>query len=319
MTAVFQDAMFHNEDAAREALEVVRWPHGPVCPHCNASDQAMIAKVGGTKHRAGLYYCNECKSTFTVTVGTVFERSKVPLTKWWIATRMFNSGKNGVSAHEIHRTLGVTYKTAWFMMHRLREAMIDLGGEPMGGEGQSVQIDETYTGNTSKRAKGYKKNLKAKRAIVALVDKSKGRVRAFHVKNVNAKTVRAILVKYASRKSTLVTDEALIYRKVGREFSGHKRVFHKHGWYVTDDGFTTNNVENFFGQFKKSLRGTYQFCSEQHLQRYLNEFSFRYSHRAKLGFTDGERTVLALKGIEGKRLTYRPTGQDQDQEQDAVR
>jgi hypothetical protein len=137
-------------------------------------------------------------------------------------------------------------------------------------------------------------------------------VRAFHVKDVNAKTVRAILVRYASRKSTLVTDEALIYRKVGREFAAHKQVFHKHGWYVTDDGFTTNNVENFFGQFKKSLRGTYQFCSEQHLQRYLSEFSFRYSNRAGLGVSDGERTVLALKGIEGKRLTYRPTREDRE-------
>jgi transposase-like protein len=140
MTAVFQDEIFQNEDAARDALEAVRWPEGPVCPHCGASDQTMIAKVGGTKHRPGLYYCNECKGTFTVTVGTIFERSKIPLTKWWMAARMFNSGKNGVSAHGIHRTLKVTYKTAWFMMHRLREAMTDLGGEPMGGEGQSVQI-----------------------------------------------------------------------------------------------------------------------------------------------------------------------------------
>jgi transposase-like protein len=312
MTAVFQDEIFQNEDAARDALEAVRWPDGPICPHCGVSDQTMIAKVGGKKHRPGLYYCNECKSTFTVTVGTVFERSKIPLTKWWMAARMFNSGKNGVSAHEIHRTLKVTYKTAWFMMHRLREAMTDLGVEPMGGEGGSVQIDETYTGNTSKRAKGYKKNLKEKRAVVALVDKAKGRVRAFHVKHVNAKTVRAILVKHASRKSTLVTDKALIYRKVGREFGAHKRVFHKHGWYVTDDGFTMNNVENFFGIFKKSLRGTYQFCSEQHLHRYLAEFSFRYSNRAGLGINDGERTALALKGIEGKRLTYRPTHEDRE-------
>jgi hypothetical protein len=132
------------------------------------------------------------------------------------------------------------------------------------------------------------------------------------VKDVNSSTVRAILVKHASRKSTLVTDQVGIYKKVGREFSQHKRVFHKHGWYVTDDGFTTNNVENFFGVFKKSLRGTYQFCSEQHLQRYLSEFEFRYSHRAGLGVTDGERTVLALKGIEGKRLTYRSADKDRE-------
>jgi hypothetical protein len=162
--------------------------------------------------------------------------------------------------------------------------------------------------NTSKRAKGYNKNLKEKRAVVALVDKAEGRVRAFNVKDVNAKTVRAILVRYASRKSTLVTDEALIYRKVGREFAA----LHKHGWYVNKRGFTTNNVENFFGVFKKSLRGTYRHCSEQHLQRYLSEFELRYSNRARLGINDGERTVLALKGIE--RLTYRPTYEDYEQE-----
>jgi transposase-like protein len=311
--AVFQNPIFQDEDKAREALEAVRWPNGPVCPHCKNSDPVMIAKVGGTKHRPGLYYCNACEGQFTVTVGTVFERSKITLTKWWMAAHMFNSGKNGASAHEIHRTLKVTYKTAWFMMHRLREAMTDLGVEPMGGEGGSVQMDETYTGNTSKRAKGYKKGLKQKRAVVALVDKSKGRVRAFHVKDVNAKTVRDILDKHTSRKSTLVTDEALNYRNVGREFAAHERVFHKHGWYVNKRGFTTNNVENFFGVFKRSLRGTYIFCSEQHLHRYLSEFSFRYSNRAGLGISDGERTVLALRGIEGKRLTYRPTRKNHEQ------
>ncbi len=304
--AIFQDPMFHDEDKAREALEAELWPNGPVCRHCGNSDPEKIAKMHGKSHRPGLYFCNACQGQFTVTVGTVLERSKVPLTKWLMAAHMVNSGKNGVSAHEIHRTLGVTYKTAWFMMHRLREAMTERDNSPMGGEGQSVQIDETYTGNTSKRAKGYKKGLKDKRAVVALVDPANGQARAFHVKNVNAKTVRGLLTKHADRKSTLVTDEALIYRKVGREFAGHKRVFHKHGWYVTKEGFTTNNVENFFGVFKRSLRGTYVFCSEQHLQKYLSEFSFRYNNRAGLGISDGERMAKALKGIEGKRLTYRP-------------
>src|SRR5260370_10687560 len=158
--ATFQDSMFHDETAAREALEAVLWPDGPCCRNCGNSDPDTIAKMQGKSARPGLYYCNECKREFTVTVGTVFERSKVPLTKWWMAAHMLNSGKNGVSAHEIHRTLGVTYKTAWFMMHRLREAMTDLGIEPMGGKGGEVQIDETYTGNTSKRAKSYKKGLK---------------------------------------------------------------------------------------------------------------------------------------------------------------
>jgi transposase-like protein len=307
--AIFQDPLFHDEDKARAALEAVRWPEGPFCPHCGNSDPEKIAKVEGKKqsHRPGLYYCNECKGQFTVTVGTVFERSKIPLTKWWMAAHMFNSGKNGVSAHEIHRSLGVTYKTAWFMMHRLREAMNELNPSPMGGEGQSVQADETYYGNSSKRSKSYRKGHRHKASVVALVE-PQGRARAFHVKRATKTSVREILVTNAHRTSELHTDESALYPDVGREFAAHKTVEHswnQQGHYVGKDGQTTNAVENFFGNFKRSVKGTYRFCSEQHLQRYLNEFEFRHNHRAKLGFTDGERTALAMKGIEGKRLTYR--------------
>jgi transposase-like protein len=307
--AIFQDPMFHDEDKAREALEAELWPDGPVCRHCGNADPDKIAKIQGKSHRPGLYYCHECEGQFTVTVGTVLERSKIPLTKWLMAARMFNSGKNGVSAHEIHRTLGITYKTAWFMMHRLREAMNELNPAPMGGEGKSIQADETYYGNSSKRAKSYRKGHRHKAGIVALVE-PKGRARAFHVKPATAKAVRNILVTNASRKSELHTDESNLYPEVGREFAAHKTVehgSHGEGFYVGKDGQTTNAVENFFGNFKRSMKGTYRFCSEQHLQRYLNEFQFRHNHRAKLGFTDGERTAAALKGIEGKRLTYRPT------------
>jgi transposase-like protein len=178
MTAVFQNPMFHDEDKAREALEAELWPNGPTCRHCGNADASKIAKVEGKKrsHRPGLYYCNECKSQFTVTVGTVLERSKIPLTKWLMAAHMFNAGKNGVSAHEIHRTLKVTYKTAWFMMHRLREAMKELNPAPFGGEGQSVQADETWYGNSSKRAKAYRKGHSHKGYIVALVERD-GRAR----------------------------------------------------------------------------------------------------------------------------------------------
>src|SRR5450759_1175199 len=179
MTADLQSQAFMNDDAAREAMEAVMWPDGPTCPRCGSLDR--IGKVSGASARPGLYYCGECKRQFTVTVGTIFERSKVPLTKWWMAAHMLNSGKNGVSAHEIHRTIGVTYKTAWFMMHRLREAMTGMSGGPMGGSGQTVQADETYYGHTSKRAKGYKKGHSHKQGIVALVE-PKGRVKAFHVK-----------------------------------------------------------------------------------------------------------------------------------------
>ena len=287
--ATFQDPIFQDEDKAREALEAVRWPDGPICPHCGNADPDRIARVEGKKksHRPGLNYCNECKGQFTVTVGTVFERSKVPLTKWWMAAHMFNSGKNGTSAHEIHRNLGVTYKTAWFMMHRLREAMTDLAPAPMGGAGGQIQADETYHGNTSKRAKGYKRGHRYKQSIVALVDPAKGHARAFHLElGAGAGLVRDLLVTNASRKSTLVTDESKLYTKVGAEFAGHQTMVHTQSEYVNKDGYTTNNVENFFGMFKRGMRGTYVFCGDQHLQRYLNEFAFRYSHRSGLGIND---------------------------------
>lgn len=309
MTAIFQDPMFQDEDKAREALEAVRWPNGAVCPHCGSSDPDKLAKIGGTKksHRPGLYYCNDCKGQFTVTVGTVFERSKVSLTKWWMAAHMMNSGKNGVSAHEIHRQLGVTYKTAWFMMHRLREAMIVSNPPPMGENGGNVQADETYHLNTSKRAKSYNRGLSNKAGIVALLDEGTKTVRTFHVtKGVTANRVREILVTNVKRDAVLVTDESRIYPAVGREFADHQTMNHKRREYVNQLGFTTNAVENFFGIFKRGMRGTYTFCGEQHLQRYLTEFQFRYNNRSGLGVTDGERTAKALKGIEGKRLTYRP-------------
>jgi transposase-like protein len=306
--ATFQNPIFQDETKAREALEAVLWPDGPFCRHCGNSDPDKIAKMQGKSARPGLHYCNECKREFTVTVGTVFERSKVPLTKWWMAAHMINSGKNGVSAHEIHRAIGVTYKTAWFMMHRLREAMTELAPAPMGGSGGQVQADETYYGNTSKRSKSYRKGLKRKEAIIALVDPDKGEARAFHMDmGAGADVVRKILVKNASRKSTLVSDESKLYTKVGKEFYAHQTLLHWGNEYVNKDGFTTNNVENFFGVFKRGMRSTYTHCGEQHLQRYLAEFQFRYNNRSGLGVSDGERTTRAMKGIEGKRLTYRPT------------
>jgi transposase-like protein len=309
--ATFQDPMFQDEDKAREALEAELWPNGPVCRHCGNADASKIALVEGKKHshRPGLYYCNECKSQFTVTVGTVLERSKIPLTKWLMAAYMFNSGKNGVSAHEIHRTLKVTYKTAWFMMHRLREAMKELNPAPFGGEGQSVQADETWYGNSSKRAKTYRKGHSHKGYVVALVEPN-GRARAVHANKGQGQTVAGIVLNNVDWKSELHTDESRAYTEAGKLFKAHKTVRHGsagEGIFVGPDGTTTNAAENFFGNFKRSMKGTYRFCGEQHLQAYLNEFQFRHNHRAKLGFSDGERTAAALKGIEGKRLTYRPT------------
>jgi len=309
--AIFQDPMFHDEDKAREALEAELWPHGPTCRHCGNADASKIAKVEGKKHshRPGLYYCNECQSQFTVTVGTVLERSKIPLTKWLMAAHMFNAGKNGVSAHEIHRQLGITYKTAWFMMHRLREAMNELNPGAMGGQGQSVQADETWYGNSSKRAKGYRKGHSHKAYVVALVE-PQGRARLVHMNRSGGQTPADVVERNIDPRSELHTDESAAYTEVGKQFKAHKTVRHGsrgEGIFVGEDGQNTNAAENFFGNFKRSMKGTYRFCGEQHLQRYLNEFQFRHNHRAKLGFTDGERTAAALKGIEGKRLTYRPT------------
>jgi len=272
-----RDPMFNNEDAAREALEAARWPHGPVCPHCREGQR--IAKVEGQKrsHRPGLYYCNNCRKQFTVTVGTVFERSKVPLTKWWLAVHLLGSSEKGMSAHQLHRMLGVTYKTAWFMAHRIREAMDDstpTPEKPMGGKGGQVLADETYMG-LSKQSKFYKKGHRNKWSVVALVDPETGEARTFHVKRANADTVRDVLVRNASRESILVTDDVHLYRSIGTEFAGHKRVQHGKGKYVTDDGFTTNPVETFFSIFKRGMRGVYQHCGEQHFQRYLHEFDFR--------------------------------------------
>lgn len=292
---------FTDETAAIAHLEASRWSNGVICPHCGSTN---IHRMAG-KTQAGYFLCNDCRDKFTCRTGTVMERSHIPVHKWLLAIHLMNSSKKGVSSHQLHRMLGVTYKSAWFLSHRIREAMNDDKPAPMGGEGQVVQIDETYTGNTSKRAKSYKRGLKEKRAVVALVNPETGKARAFHVADVKAATVRKILTENASRKSTLVTDEALIYRKVGREFSKHERVFHKHGWYVNKRGFTTNNVENFFNVFKRGVYGTFHHISEQHLQRYLNEFSFRYSNRSGLGVSDVERSAIALKGIEGRRLTYR--------------
>jgi transposase-like protein len=307
MSAALQNPIFTDEAAARAHLEAVRWPDGPICPHCGNSDADRIAKVQGEKqsHRDGLFYCNECKGQFTVTVGTVFERSKLPLSKWWLAMHLMAASKKGMSAHQMSRMLGISYKSTWFMMHRIREAMRSKNAAPMGGIGQQVQADETYYGNTSKRAKGYKKGHSNKSSVVALVDPATGEARAFDVKNAHAANVRGILVKNASRRSTLVTDESRLYTLTGKEYAAHQTVLHAGLEYVNKDGFTTNNVENFFGTFKRGMRGTYHFCGEQHLQRYLDEFSFRYSNRSGLGVGDVERAELIAKGAEGKRLTYR--------------
>jgi transposase-like protein len=317
MKADLQNPIFNNPNKAREALEAVRWPDGPICPHCGNHDQDRIALVEGTKrsHRPGLYYCVECKGQFTVTVGTVFERSKVPLTKWWLAVHLLGSSKKGMSAHQLHRMLGVTYKTAWFMAHRIREAMKDMKPSPIGGEGKIVEADETYFGKREtpvarqRKDRPYKPGKRRggadKRSVVALVERG-GEVRTFHVQHATAANVREVLVRNVSRKSVLHTDESRLYVETGKEFAAHETVRHTAGEYVRGI-IHTNTVENVFSVFKRGMRGIYQHYGEAHLHRYLAEFEFRYNRRSALGVSDKELVDAIMEGIEGRRLTYRRT------------
>jgi transposase-like protein len=293
--------IFQDKNKARKHLESIRWADGRFCPHCGATEGTSF--VRGKKHRPGLYYCNSCQKQFTVTVGTVFERSKVPLNKWMLAFHLMASSKKGISAHQLHRMLGVTYKTAWFMAHRIRESMKDDAPEPMGGPGGSVEADETYFGTKDKyrgKSKAEKKGLSKKMSVVSLV--SGGKSRTFAVARADALTVRQILVTNVDRATALHTDESRLYVKTGEEFAAHKTIIHARNQYVGPDGETTNHVENYFSVFKRGMRGVYQHCKEKHLQRYLNEFDFRYNAR---DIDDVERRDKALAGAEGKRLTYR--------------
>ena len=314
--------IFTNLDKAREALEATRWPNGPYCPHCGNADPDKVAKIEGKKqsHRPGLYYCTECKGQFTVTVGTVFERSKVPLTKWWLAVHLLGSSKKGISSHQLHRMLGVTYKTAWFMTHRIREAMKDMNPPTMGGEGKVIEADETYYGKRetphqlSPRSipgkTGKKHGSSNKRIILGLVERG-GLVRTFHIQSATGFEVRKIMVKHASRKSALHTDEAGLYKELGKEFASHRSVVHSMDEWVRGN-VHTNTVENVWSVFKRGMKGIYQHCGEAHLHRYLAEFAFRYNNRTALKVTDAMRTGKIMEGIEGKRLTYRRIGQAQN-------
>lgn len=294
--------IFADETKAREWLEAQVWPDGPVCPHCGVQE---YRKLEGEAHRPGLYQCNACRQQFTVTVGTLFERSKIPLNKWLMATYLLMSSKKGMAAHQLHRMLGVSYKSTWFMMHRIREALRE-GTFPgaLGGDNKVVEVDETYVGG--KAANRKSRNVRPKEAVVALVERD-GRVRSFHVPKVNAENLRTIMTAQISRKSYLMTDEARVYPTVGREFKGHGTVNHSIEEYVRGGFWHTNTVENYFSIFKRGINGVYQHVGAQHLKRYLAEFDFRYNERTALGVDDMSRTIAALKGIQGKRLTYRRT------------
>lgn len=314
MTYELDNPIFSDAEKARLHLEAQRWPDGPYCPHCGNADQDRIAKMEGKAHRPGLYNCRECRKQFSVTVGTVFERSKVPLNKWLLATYLLTSSKKGMSAHQLHRMLGVTYKTAWFMFHRIREGMRpgnDVAG-PRGGEGKIVEADETVIGGKERNKHVSKRNPKnigavGKQIAFSLVERG-GQVRSYHVANVSSKTLREIIVTQISRASTLMTDDAGQYRLIGPEFARHERVNHSIEEYVRGDCHT-NTIEGYFSILKRGINGVYHHVSEAHLKRYLAEFDFRYNERSALGVSDGERADKVLKAISGKRLTYRRTNQ----------
>ena len=302
MTANLQNPIFTDDAKAREWLEAQIWPSGPICPHCDNFDQGMITEMRGKAHRAGLYQCNPCREQFTVTVGTVFERSKLPLSKWMAALFMMTASKKGVSAHQIHRSLAISYKSAWFMCMRLREAMRPAKyPRPLGGLEETVEVDETFMGGKATNRKSRK--VRAKQPVVALIQRD-GDVRSFPVRKVNSRHLNALLDKQVSKKSYLMTDDSVVYTKLGKKFRDHETVNHSIEEYVRGDAHV-NNAENYFSILKRGIIGVYHHVSHEHLPMYLAEFDFRYNARSRLGVNDYERAELAAKGIVGKRLTYR--------------
>jgi transposase-like protein len=301
MTANLQNPIFTDETKAREWLETRVWPNGPVCPRCGSTGRD-VTKLAGRKHRPGLYQCAGCREQFTVTVKTVFERSKLPLSKWLAALFLLTASKKGVSAHQIHRSLDISYKSAWFMMHRLREALRRGNfAVSMGGADEVVEVDETFYGKQAGHAKGKRQG--HMNAVLSLVTRG-GEARTFHVDGTSIADLAPIIRKHLAREAKLMTDTAGWYIPLGKEFASHETINHTIDEYVRGD-VHTNTVEGFFSIFKRGMKGVYQHCSEKHLHRYLAEFDFRYSNRTALGVNDLMRAEIAAAGIKGKRLTYR--------------
>jgi transposase-like protein len=318
--SLFAEPHFQNDEAARAMLESILWPDGPVCPHCGIVGHAYATK------RPGVYRCAEkaCRKDFSVTMKTVMERSKIALHKWLQAFHLMTSSKKGVSAHQLHRTLNIGYEAAWFMAHRIREAMRLGGLSPMGGGGKTVEVDETYIGYLDGQPKSGKRGWSNKNIVLTLVERG-GSARSFHIDSTSIADIAPILKANIAKESGLMTDEHASYKEPGSEFASHDTVNHSKDEYVrywnevTDKTgvngkpivetsvITTNTVEGYYSIFKRGMKGIYQHCSEKHLHRYLSEFDFRYSNRSALGIDDGERRTIAIKNAAGKRLTYRQT------------
>lgn len=299
--------IFTDPEAARKHLESIRWPDGPYCPHCGECEN--VKELKGKSHRPGLHKCYSCKKNFTVTVKSIFERSKIPLNKWIAAVHLMAASKKGISAHQIHRMLGVTYKTAWFMCHRIREAMSEsAGGTLLGGGGGMVEADETYWGHSERRNRDYKhkarRGYEHKEKIFTMVERG-GKVRSHHVPVVNGETLGPILKRQIAHDAQLMTDQHGIYKSLAKKYNlAHHSVNHGIGEYVRGP-LHTNTVESYFSILKRGLVGTFHHVSPEHLKRYVGEFDFRYNYRTSLDVNDDERARMILANADNKRLTYR--------------
>jgi transposase-like protein len=300
---------FHNEEAAFEYVEAHLWPEGPVCPHCGNCDSERIGRLTGKTSRPGLRKCYACRKTFTVRIGSIFEDSHFPLHLWLQAIQLICGSKKGISTRQIQRTFNCSMKTAWFLMHRIREIMKPVDdSSPLGGEGRTIEADVTFVGRRpfTKVKHGGQQHLNP---VMSLVER-KGKVRSALVPDVRAHNLGAVLENRASPDSHLMTDEAIAFRELGWNFATHQTVTHSKDEYVRREGdwvITTNTIEGFFSILKRGIYGVYQHVSEAHLGRHLTEFDFRYSNREKLGVNDVQRASVALKGAAGRRLTYETT------------
>mgnify|MGYP000909050002 CR=1 FL=1 len=303
--STLSDLHFHNEEAAYAFVEAELWPNGPVCPKCNETKR--VGKLGGKSTRIGAYKCYACRKPFTVKVGTIFEDSHIPMRIWLQAIYLLSSSKKGISSNQLHRTLGITLKSAWFLSHRIREAMREGGlAVPMGGEGSSgvVEADETFIGR--KRGVKVRRGGAHKHDVLSLVERG-GKVRSGHVDDVKASTLVPIVNENIAKEARVMTDDAATYYQKLDGFASHETVNHSAEEYVRGD-VHTNTVEGYFSIFKRGMKGVYQQCDERHLHRYLAEYDFRYNNRVALGVDDKQRATEALRGAKGKRLTYRAAG-----------
>jgi transposase-like protein len=307
MAVTHKNPIFNDENAAREHFEALRWPSGPTCPFCSTQDR--VAVLGGKSMGPGWYHCKDCRKKFTALVGTVYERSHIPLTMWLYVTHLMCASKKGISSHQIMRMTGLTYKSAWFMTHRIREAMTNGDMSPMGGDGGIVEIDETFIGK--KEGAKVRRGFAHKHAVMSLVERRPegARVRSFHVSGTASADLLPVIKVHVSPATHVMTDEAGQYTHMGKHFAAHDFTTHSKGEYVRSGAryVHTNTVEGYYSVFKRGMVGIYQHCAEHHLHRYVAEFDFRYNNRNRLGVDDKARAAKAVSGAAGKRLTYQQT------------